>query len=91
MQCRGRDPVHVSPTVIYAAQALVEGLLKEYPNTLVLRVRMPIVADLVYPRNFVTKIIKYEKVRWTGRRSTCRDRESACLIKLTSSKTSAWF
>lgn len=43
-------------------QALVEGLLKEYPNTLVLRVRMPIVADLTYPRNFITKIIKYDKV-----------------------------
>ena len=46
-------------------QALVEGLLKEFPNTLILRVRMPIVADLVYPRNFITKIIKYEKVRWS--------------------------
>jgi len=43
-------------------KALVEGLLKEYPNTLVLRVRMPIVADLTYPRNFITKIIKYDKV-----------------------------
>ena len=41
----------------------MEGLLKEYPNTLILRVRMPIVADLTYPRNFITKIIKYEKVR----------------------------
>ena len=40
----------------------MEGLLKEYPNTLILRVRMPIVADLTYPRNFITKIIKYEKV-----------------------------
>ncbi len=40
---------------------MVESLLKEYPNVLVLRVRMPIVADLVYPRNFITKIIKYEK------------------------------
>ncbi len=53
-------------------QALVEGLLKEYPNTLVLRVRMPIVADLTYPRNFITKIIKYDKVRpappWSGAR-----------------------
>ncbi len=29
---------------------------------LTLRVRMPIVADLVYPRNFITKIIKYDKV-----------------------------
>ena len=44
-------------------QALVEGLLKEYPNTLILRVRMPIVADMTYPRNFITKIIKYDKAR----------------------------
>lgn len=41
----------------------MEGLLKEFPNTLVLRVRMPIVADLTYPRNFITKIIKYDRVR----------------------------
>ena len=41
---------------------MVESLLKEYPNVLVLRVRMPIVADLVYPRNFITKIIRYDKV-----------------------------
>ena len=40
----------------------MEGLLKEFPNTLVLRVRMPIVADLTYPRNFITKIIKYDRV-----------------------------
>ena len=40
----------------------MEGLLKEYPNTLILRVRMPIVEDLTYPRNFITKIIKYDKV-----------------------------
>lgn len=52
-------------TVVAAsAQAIVESLLNEYPNVLTLRVRMPIVADLVYPRNFITKIIKYEKV-WT--------------------------
>ena len=43
---------------------MVEDLLKEYPNCLVLRVRMPIVADLTYPRNFITKIIKYDKVSW---------------------------
>lgn len=43
-------------------QAMVEDLLKEYPNCLILRVRMPIVADLTYPRNFITKIIKYDKV-----------------------------
>ena len=35
--------------------------LQEYPNVLILRVRMPIVQDLTYARNFITKIIKYEK------------------------------
>lgn len=43
-------------------KAIVENLIKEYPNVLTLRVRMPIVADLVYPRNFITKIIRYDKV-----------------------------
>lgn len=43
-------------------KAMVESLIKEYPNVLTLRVRMPIVADLVYPRNFIAKIIKYDKV-----------------------------
>ena len=48
---------------------MVEGLLKEYPNVLVLRVRMPIVADLTYARNFITKIIKYDKVSQHTRQS----------------------
>lgn len=43
-------------------KAMVENLLKAYPNVLTLRVRMPIVGDLLYPRNFITKIIKYEKI-----------------------------
>lgn len=43
-------------------KAMVENLLKEFPNVLTLRVRMPIVPDLLYPRNFITKIIKYDKV-----------------------------
>lgn len=43
-------------------QAMVESLLKEYPNILVLRVRMPIVGDLTYTRNFISKIIRYDKV-----------------------------
>jgi hypothetical protein len=37
-------------------KAMVESLLKEYPNVLTLRVRMPIIADLTYPRNFITKV-----------------------------------
>jgi len=39
----------------------MEPMLKSYPNTLILRVRMPVSDDLFH-RNFVTKIVKYEKV-----------------------------
>lgn len=35
---------------------MVETMLREYPNVLTLRVRMPIVADLTYARNFITKV-----------------------------------
>jgi 3,5-epimerase/4-reductase len=40
----------------------VEDLLKNYENVCTLRVRMPISADLSNPRNFITKITRYEKV-----------------------------
>eukprot|EP01025_Chloroclados_australasicus_P060784 TRINITY_DN7856_c1_g1_i6.p1 TRINITY_DN7856_c1_g1~~TRINITY_DN7856_c1_g1_i6.p1 ORF type:complete len:351 (-),score=28.02 TRINITY_DN7856_c1_g1_i6:183-1139(-) len=43
-------------------KAITENLLAAYPNVLTLRVRMPIVEDLTYHRNFITKIIKYHKV-----------------------------
>ena len=39
----------------------MEPMLKEYPSCLILRVRMPVSDDLFH-RNFVTKIVKYEKV-----------------------------
>lgn len=39
----------------------MEPLLKCYPNCMVLRVRMPISDDLSH-RNFITKIVKYERV-----------------------------
>lgn len=42
-------------------KAMVESLLRVYANVLVLRVRMPISDDLS-ERNFITKIVKYEKV-----------------------------
>jgi len=42
-------------------KALTEDLLRAYRNTCTLRVRMPISDDLS-PRNFVTKIVKYDKV-----------------------------
>jgi len=35
---------------------MVETMLREYPNVLTLRVRMPIVADLTYARNFIAKV-----------------------------------
>lgn len=40
---------------------MVEDLLKNYPTTCVLRVRMPISDDLS-ARNFIAKIVKYDKV-----------------------------
>jgi 3,5-epimerase/4-reductase len=43
------------------SKILAEKLLEAYPNVLTLRLRMPISDDL-NPRNFITKISKYEKV-----------------------------
>ncbi|OMO90603.1 NAD-dependent epimerase/dehydratase [Corchorus olitorius] len=40
----------------------VEELLKNYDNVCTLRVRMPISSDLSNPRNFITKISRYNKV-----------------------------
>jgi len=42
-------------------KAMVENLLQNYNNCLVLRIRMPISADL-HHRNFVTKILNYARV-----------------------------
>ena len=42
-------------------KGFLEEMLKSYPTTLVLRLRMPISDDLA-PRNFVTKIARYDKV-----------------------------
>ncbi|CAM0949088.1 unnamed protein product [Alopecurus aequalis] len=43
-------------------KAIVEELLKDYENVCTLRVRMPISSDLSNPRNFITKIARYDKV-----------------------------
>lgn len=42
-------------------KSYMEPMLKQFPNCLILRVRMPISDDLSH-RSFVTKIVKYEKV-----------------------------
>ncbi|RYR77885.1 hypothetical protein HN873_001590 [Arachis hypogaea] len=43
-------------------KAMVEDLLRNYDNVCTLRVRMPISSDLSNPRNFITKITRYDKV-----------------------------
>ncbi|GMI86770.1 REPRESSOR OF LRX1 1, rhamnose biosynthesis 1, ARABIDOPSIS THALIANA RHAMNOSE BIOSYNTHESIS 1 [Hibiscus trionum] len=43
-------------------KAMVEELLREFDNVCTLRVRMPISSDLSNPRNFVTKITRFNKV-----------------------------
>lgn len=40
----------------------VEELLQDYDNVCTLRIRMPVSSDLSNPRNFITKIAKYDKV-----------------------------
>jgi len=55
------DTPNFSASFYSMTKGLVEKLVKFYPNVLTLRVRMPISDDLS-PRNFITKISKYEKV-----------------------------
>lgn len=42
-------------------KGFLEEMLKSYSTTMVLRVRMPISDDLA-PRNFITKIVRYDRV-----------------------------
>jgi dTDP-4-dehydrorhamnose reductase len=44
-----------------ATKAPIESILKHYPSTLILRLRMPVSADLS-PRSFVTKILAYAHI-----------------------------
>lgn len=48
--------------MVYFYCCQVEDLLNNYENVCTLRVRMPISSDLSNPRNFITKISRYEKV-----------------------------
>ncbi len=43
------------------SKTMTENIIKEFPRTLTLRIRMPISDDLG-PRSFITKITRYEKV-----------------------------
>ncbi|KAF3909444.1 hypothetical protein AA313_de0202552 [Arthrobotrys entomopaga] len=55
------DPANFSGSYYSATKSKVEEIMKQYDNTLILRLRMPVSDDL-HPRSFVTKISKYEKV-----------------------------
>ncbi|PNS15565.1 hypothetical protein CAC42_824 [Sphaceloma murrayae] len=55
------DPANFSGSFYSKTKAATEVMLSSYPNVLVLRLRMPVSDDL-HPRNFVTKITKYEYV-----------------------------
>lgn len=54
-----------NPDFFGSSYSIVKGftdrLMRLYPNTLNLRIRMPIV-DFEHPRNFITKIVQYEKI-----------------------------
>ncbi|XVF18457.1 hypothetical protein REPUB_Repub11eG0023200 [Reevesia pubescens] len=56
------DKPNFSGSFYSKTKAMVEELLKEYDNVCTLRVRMPISGDLNNPRNFITKISRYNKV-----------------------------
>lgn len=55
------DEPNFSDSFYSRSKTLTEKILKEYDNVLILRIRMPL-SDDCHPRNFITKIAKYEKV-----------------------------
>ena len=55
------DVANFADSFYSKTKGMVEQLLKCYSSSLVLRVRMPISDDLS-PRNFITKIMKYDRV-----------------------------
>ena len=56
------DPPNFHGSYYSKTKSIVEDLLKAYDNILTLRIRMPIVGDVTYPRNFIAKILSYDKV-----------------------------
>ncbi|KAI7374374.1 NAD(P)-binding protein, partial [Hortaea werneckii] len=58
---RETDPANFSGSFYSYTKSRVEDLLRFFPKTLILRLRMPVSDDL-HPRNFVTKITQYSHV-----------------------------
>jgi 3,5-epimerase/4-reductase len=55
------DPTNFDGSSYSTVKAGTDRLLRLFPNVLFFRIRMPITHDL-HPRNFVTKIVNYEKI-----------------------------
>jgi len=55
------EPTNFHGSFYSHSKTMLDDLLLNYPNVLNLRLRMPISSDL-HPRNFITKITKYNKV-----------------------------
>lgn len=55
------DPPNFAGSIYSVTKVHAQELLKNFPNVLTLRLRMPISDDL-HPRNFITKIASYAKV-----------------------------
>uniref|UniRef100_L2FA78 Nrs er n=1 Tax=Colletotrichum fructicola (strain Nara gc5) TaxID=1213859 RepID=L2FA78_COLFN len=55
------DPANFKGSFYSDTKGHVEEIMKHYKNCLILRLRMPVSDDL-HPRNFVTKIAKYDRV-----------------------------
>ncbi|EGG13937.1 3,5-epimerase/4-reductase [Cavenderia fasciculata] len=56
------DPVNYTGSFYSKTKAIVEDLTSSYKNLLMLRIRMPISGSIKEQRNFITKILNYEKV-----------------------------
>ena len=56
------DPPNFDGSYYSRTKGMVEELLSQYDNLLQLRLRMPISSDLPNGRNFVKKIVNYERV-----------------------------
>ncbi|XWS38433.1 hypothetical protein CRYUN_Cryun19dG0131200 [Craigia yunnanensis] len=56
------DASNYSGSFFSKTKGMVEDLIKNYENVCILRVRMPLLSDLSHHRNFIKKIIGYERV-----------------------------
>ncbi|KAE8151652.1 hypothetical protein BDV25DRAFT_171304 [Aspergillus avenaceus] len=55
------EPPNYGESFYSYSKLISEQAIKNYPNVLILRLRNPLAADL-HPMNFITKLIRYEKL-----------------------------